>query len=97
MGAMAFGFSAQSDESRHMTLGLEIIKFILSRIPTTCPSCRRWIDKWFWRGYRAHLVAMMMDYMLPKRDELERGLGDLCRAKRRRACSTTWRATASRC
>jgi phenol/toluene 2-monooxygenase (NADH) P3/A3 len=29
---------------------------------------QRWIDKWFWRGYRLMtLVAMMQDYMLPKR------------------------------
>jgi len=29
MPTMTFGFSAQSDESRHMTLGLEAIKFLL--------------------------------------------------------------------
>jgi len=68
MGAMAFGFSAQSDESRHMTLGLEIIKFILEQDPDNLPIVQAWIDKWFWRGYRVlTLVAMMMDYMLPKR------------------------------
>jgi phenol hydroxylase P3 protein len=39
MGTMTFGFSAQSDEARHMTLGLEVIKFILSRTRPTCPSC----------------------------------------------------------
>jgi phenol hydroxylase P3 protein len=32
------------------------------------PIVQRWIDKWTWRGYRVlTLVAMMMDYMLPKR------------------------------
>ena len=68
MGAMAFGFSAQSDESRHMTLGLEIIKFILEQDPDNLPIVQAWLDKWFWRGYRVlTLVAMMMDYMLPKR------------------------------
>jgi phenol hydroxylase P3 protein len=68
MGAMAFGFSAQSDESRHMTLGLEIIKFILEQDPDNLPIVQAWIDKWFWRGYRVlTLVAMMMDYMLPKK------------------------------
>jgi phenol hydroxylase P3 protein len=68
MGAMAFGFSAQSDESRHMTLGLEVIKFVLEQDPDNVPIVQRWIDKWFWRGYRVlTLVAMMMDYMLPKR------------------------------
>lgn len=68
MGAMTFGFSAQSDEARHMTLGLEVIKFILEQDPDNVPIVQRWIDKWTWRGYRVlTLVAMMMDYMLPKR------------------------------
>lgn len=68
MGTMAYGFSAQSDEARHMTLGLEVIKFILEQDPANLPIVQRWIDKWTWRGYRVlTLVAMMMDYMLPKR------------------------------
>lgn len=68
MGTMAYGFSAQSDEARHMTLGLEVIKFILEQDPDNLPIVQRWIDKWTWRGYRVlTLVAMMMDYMLPKR------------------------------
>ena len=68
MGAMTFGFSAQSDEARHMTLGLECIKFILEQDPDNLPIVQRWIDKWTWRGYRVlTLVGMMMDYMLPKR------------------------------
>ena len=68
MGAMTFGFSAQSDEARHMTLGLECIKFLLEQDPDNLPIVQRWIDKWTWRGTRVlTLVAMMMDYMLPKR------------------------------
>jgi len=68
MGTMTFGFSAQSDEARHMTLGLEVIKFVLEQDPANLPIVQRWIDKWTWRGYRVlTLVAMMMDYMLPKR------------------------------
>ena len=68
MGAMAFGFSAQSDEARHMTLGLEMIKFMLEQDPDNLPIVQRWIDKWTWRGVRAlTIVGMMMDYMLPKR------------------------------
>src|SRR5574337_1115508 len=68
MGAMTFGFSAQSDEARHMTLGLEVIKLILEQDPDNVPIVQRWINKWTWRGYRVlTLVAMMMDYMLPKR------------------------------
>jgi phenol hydroxylase P3 protein len=68
MAAMTFGFSAQSDEARHMTLGLEFIKFMLEQDPDNLPIVQGWIDKWTWRGVRVlTLVAMMMDYMLPKR------------------------------
>ena len=68
MGAMTFGFSAQSDEARHMTLGLEVIKFMLEQDPDNLPIIQQWIDKWTWRGVRLlTIVAMMMDYMLPKR------------------------------
>ncbi len=68
LGTMTFGFSAQSDEARHMTLGLECIKFMLEQDPDNLPIVQRWIDKWTWRGTRVlALVAMMMDYMLPKR------------------------------
>lgn len=68
MSTVTFGFSAQSDESRHMTLGIECIKFMLEQDPANVPIVQRWIDKWFWRGYRLlTLVAMMQDYMLPKR------------------------------
>lgn len=66
--SMTFGFSAQSDESRHMTLGLEAIKFLLEQDEANVPIIQEWIDKWFWRGYRlAGLVAAMMDYMLPRK------------------------------
>ena len=47
---MTFGFSAQSDESRHMTLGLEVIKFMLEQDEGNVPIVQDWIDKWFWRG-----------------------------------------------
>ena len=68
MSTVTFGFSAQSDESRHMTLGIECIKFLLEQDPDNVPIVQRWIDKWFWRGYRLlTIVAMMQDYMLPKR------------------------------
>ena len=68
MSTVTFGFSAQSDESRHMTLGIEAIKFMLEQDPANVPIIQRWIDKWFWRGYRLlTIVAMMQDYMLPKR------------------------------
>ncbi|WP_424191899.1 aromatic/alkene/methane monooxygenase hydroxylase/oxygenase subunit alpha [Ampullimonas aquatilis] len=68
MSTVTFGFSAQSDESRHMTLGIECIKFMLEQDPGNVAIVQKWIDKWFWRGYRLlTLVGMMMDYMLPKR------------------------------
>ncbi|MFC7050131.1 aromatic/alkene/methane monooxygenase hydroxylase/oxygenase subunit alpha [Emcibacter nanhaiensis] len=68
MATVTFGFSAQSDEARHMTLGLEIIKFMLEQDERNIPLVQQWMDKWFWRGTRLlALVAMMMDYMLPKR------------------------------
>ncbi|MEQ1703822.1 MAG: YHS domain-containing protein, partial [Ilumatobacteraceae bacterium] len=36
--------------------------------PDNLPIVQHWIDKWFWRGYRVlTLVAMMLDYMLPKK------------------------------
>src|SRR5258705_13643554 len=50
--SMTFGFSAQSDESRHMTLGLEAIKFLLEQDEGNVPIIQEWIDKWFWPGDR---------------------------------------------
>lgn len=67
MATVTFGFSAQSDEARHMTLGLEAIKFMLEQDEGNVPIVQRWIDKWLWRGYRLlGLVAAMQDYMLPE-------------------------------
>ncbi len=66
MSTVTFGFSAQSDEARHMTLGLAVIKFMLEQHEDNVPIVQRWIDKWAWRGYRVlSLVAAMQDYMLP--------------------------------
>src|SRR3954453_12017278 len=63
---MTFGFSAQSDERRHMTLGLEAIKFLLEQDEGNVPMIQEWIDKLFWPAYRiSPLVAGMIDYMLP--------------------------------
>jgi phenol hydroxylase P3 protein len=68
MATTTFGFSAQSDESRHMTLGLELVKFILEQHEDNVPIVQAWLDKWFWRGYRLlGLIGTMMDYMLPKK------------------------------
>ena len=68
MATTTFGFSAQSDESRHMTLGLELVKFLLEQHEDNVPIVQACLDKWFWRGYRLlGLVGTMMDYMLPTR------------------------------
>jgi phenol hydroxylase P3 protein len=44
LSTVTFGFSAQSDESRHMTLGIECIKFMLEQDPANVPIVQRWID-----------------------------------------------------
>ena len=51
LSTVTFGFSAQSDEAR-TTLGIECVKFMLEQDPANAPIVQRWIDKWFWRGYR---------------------------------------------
>ncbi len=67
MATVTFGFSAQSDESRHMTLGLEAVKFVLEQDESNLPVVQKYLEKWLWRGYKMlSLVAMMMDYMLPE-------------------------------
>src|SRR3546814_17516264 len=45
MATVTFGFSAQSDEARHMTLGLECIKFMLEQDPDNLPIVQAWLDK----------------------------------------------------
>ncbi|RLA21282.1 MAG: phenol 2-monooxygenase [Gammaproteobacteria bacterium] len=65
MSTVTFGFSAQSDESRHMTLGLGIIKFLLEQHEDNVPIVQKWMDKHFWRSYRLlGIVSAMQDYML---------------------------------
>jgi phenol hydroxylase P3 protein len=65
---MTFGYSAQSDESRHMTMGLGVVKFMLEQDEGNIPIIQNWLNKWFWRSYRlTGLVAPMMDYMLPRK------------------------------
>lgn len=67
LSSVSLGFSAQSDEARHMTMGLESVKFLLEQDAANLPIVQRWMDKWFWRGYRVMtLAAMMQDYMQPK-------------------------------
>ena len=97
MSTVSFGFSAQSDEARHMTLGIEVIKFLLEQDPANVPIVQGWIDKWFWRGYRLlSLVAAMMDYMLPKRVMSWAEAWEIYYEQNGGALfKPTWRATAS--
>ncbi len=61
-------FSAQSDAAHHKALGVGVVKYLLEQDAANLPIVQRWIDKWFWRSFRLMpLVAMMQDYMLPKR------------------------------
>jgi phenol hydroxylase P3 protein len=63
-----FGFSAQSDEARHMTLGASFIRFVLEQHEDNLPIVQDWLEKWMWRGYRVTLLAgVLMDYFLPKK------------------------------
>src|SRR3546814_19771225 len=50
MATVPFGFSAQSDEARHMTLGLACIKLMLEQDPDNLPIVQAWLDKLFLRG-----------------------------------------------
>lgn len=64
----AVGFTSQSDESRHMTLGMMAIKHLLQEDPANVPIVQRWVDKWFWRAYRAFApVPYFMDYIAPQK------------------------------
>ena len=85
MSTVTFGFSAQSDESRHMTLGIEVIKFLLEQHPDNLPIVQKWVDKWFWRGYprarpRRHDDGL---HAAEEGDVLEGSLGDLLHRSRR--------------
>jgi phenol hydroxylase P3 protein len=67
LASVTVSFSGQSDETRHMTTGIEAVKFLLAQDAVNLPIVQRWIDKWFWRGYRVMtMAAMMHDYMLTK-------------------------------
>ncbi|HBI04115.1 MAG TPA: phenol 2-monooxygenase [Paenibacillaceae bacterium] len=64
----AVGFTNQSDESRHMTLGMMAIRAMLEEDPDNAPIVQKWLDKWFWRSYRAFTaIAYILDYVAPKK------------------------------
>ncbi len=62
------GFTSQSDESRHMTLGMMALRAMLEEDPDNVPIVQGWLDKWFWRSYRAFTaVAYILDYIAPNK------------------------------
>jgi phenol/toluene 2-monooxygenase (NADH) P3/A3 len=68
LSVVAAGFSAQSDVARHRNAGIALVSFLIAQDPANLPVIQQWIDKWFWRSFRLMpMVAMMQDYMLPKR------------------------------
>lgn len=79
-----------------MTLGLEIIKFLLEQHEDNLPIVQMWIDKWFWRGTRLlSIVAMMMDYMPPNKVGCRgKKLGKCISKKPAAHFSKIWPATA---
>ena len=95
MAAMTVGFSAQSDEARHMTLGLECIKFMLEQDPDNLPIVQRWIDKWTWRGTRK--LASRPETPEPRHVAIVLVVHqDIRRAKRRGNVSPSWYCSVDR-
>ena len=87
LSTVTFGFSAQSDESRHMTLGIEVIKFLLEQHPDNLPIVQKWVDKWFWRGHTRARPRRDDDglHAAEEGDVLARSLGHLLHRGRRLA------------
>ncbi|CAB3393213.1 MULTISPECIES: YHS domain-containing protein [Kyrpidia] len=57
------GKSVQSDESRHMALGMSAMKMLLEEDDRNVPIVQRYLDKWYWRAYRLFsVVATLVDY-----------------------------------
>lgn len=68
LSLVSASFSAQSDVVHHKTHGIALVKFLVQQDAANLPIVQGWIDKWFWRSFRLMpMVAMMQDYMLPKR------------------------------
>ena len=62
------GFSSQSDTTRHKQAGTTLVKFLLQQDSLNIATVQQWVDKWFWRSFRLMpMVAMLQDYMVPKR------------------------------
>ncbi|MBB6446645.1 YHS domain-containing protein [Bacillus benzoevorans] len=59
----AVGKTVQSDESRHMALGMAALKMLLEEDERNVPIIQGWLDKWYWRAYRMFCVlAALVDY-----------------------------------
>ena len=59
----AVGKTVQSDESRHMALGMSALKMLLEEDERNVPIIQGWLDKWYWRGYRMFsVISMLVDY-----------------------------------
>ncbi|MCM0044016.1 MAG: YHS domain-containing protein [Burkholderiaceae bacterium] len=68
LSLVSASFSAHADTARHKSLGIAAVKFLLQQDPANRATIQRWVDKWFWRSFRLMpLVAMMQDYLQPKR------------------------------
>ena len=59
----AVGKTVQSDESRHMALGMSALKMLLEEDDRNVPIIQGWLDKWYWRAYRLFsVIATLVDY-----------------------------------
>jgi phenol hydroxylase P3 protein len=59
----AVGKTVQSDEARHMALGMTALKMLLEEDDRNVPIIQKWLDKWYWRAYRMFsVVAVLVDY-----------------------------------
>ena len=59
----AVGKTVQSDESRHMALGMSALKMLLEEDERNIPIIQGWLDKWYWRAYRMFsVIATLVDY-----------------------------------
>ena len=68
LSLVSASFSAQSDVAHHKAQGVALVKFLIKQDAANVPLIQGWVDKWFWRSFRLMpMVAMMQDYMLPKR------------------------------
>ncbi|HBI02659.1 MAG TPA: phenol 2-monooxygenase [Paenibacillaceae bacterium] len=64
----AVSFTTQSDESRHMTLGMMALRAMIEEDPDNIPIVQKFLDKWFWKAYRAFtVVGYILDYIAPKK------------------------------